>query len=107
MAIAARVSPQLVLSGVVVRDRLINNRDSGEVVGHGLTVDTVSGPLYVTAWQRTLDDQFIDPPRVASDVAWVVEVQEGQRGSELSYVRELNDDDIERLRTGLKVLSGK
>lgn len=91
MAIGARVSPELVVHGMVTGIR--TSTWEGEDRGNRVTIDTDGGPLVV----GFSVDQRPALPSPGSEIALVVSVYDGQRGSSLSYVRNLQSHDLDAL----------
>lgn len=101
MAIGARTSPQLVLTGTVLAHRSQKSKDKGEYYATDLTVETSGGNVYARIWKSS--DLLPENFPVLGTIAVVVSVRETDRGAELAVERELTDNDLDKIVSASRV----
>lgn len=100
MAIGARTSPELIVSGTVTGAR--RNEWQGEYRGERVTIDTAGGPLVVGYGK---DVAGMVPP-LGTYAAIVVSAYDGARGSSLSFERIVSGHELDAIASTLAPVKG-
>lgn len=107
MAITRAVRPQVIVTGVVVNTNPRRKYDdeakryTDEVVGYEGIVATESGGQVGVRYSS----EFA-PPRPLENIAIVVEIGESREyGAVFYFVRDLSDNDLDKIHSGLAVAS--
>lgn len=93
MALTVRTRPQALIFGHVVNVRDIKSKENpSERIGRNLTLDTPTGGLYLTAWDR---DTAAVPFSAGEAVAVVVSISESANGASFTIERRADANDLD------------
>lgn len=95
MAIGAKVSPEVIVFGVVTD---VRRKDwEGKYTGERVTIDTNGGPLIVSFRVAAAEAGLV--PQVGQVVALVASVYDGQNGASLTFEHGLTHGDLDAILT--------
>lgn len=91
MPIGARITPELIVFGLVTR--LDRQEFDGKYSGTRVTIETDGGPLTV----KFRPDADAARPEQAQTIAVLATAFDGERGSSLTFERYLNGSDLDAI----------